>query len=96
MEAINKIQTKNKKIYSDFEYVKSNIFQENVTSINSLLFGQGIKINNSPFIYQDEKDKKIIYQQLNVSLKHLQILKYFISLEAFFILLFILSIFYFT
>ena len=58
MEAINKIQTKNKKIYSDFVYVKSNIFQENVTSNNSLLFGQGIKINNSPFIYQDEKDKK--------------------------------------
>ena len=58
MEESNTIQAKNTKIYYDYASFKGNTFEENVKSINSLLFGQGIKISDSPFIYLDEKDKK--------------------------------------
>ena len=58
MEESNKEQKQKTKIYYDYGSFKGSVFEENVTSINSLLFGQGIKISYSPFIYRDEKDKK--------------------------------------
>ena len=51
----------NKKVakkYYDSRKFKGNTFEQNIAAINNMLFGQGIKISDSPFIIIDEKDQK--------------------------------------
>ena len=63
MEESNKEQKQKTKIYYNYGSFKGSVFEENVTSINSLLFGQGIKISYSPLLFIEmKKIKKIIYQ----------------------------------
>lgn len=58
MQTNQENNTKRTKIYCDIAFFKGNTFERNIKSINNLLFGQGIKISNLPFIYFDEKEKK--------------------------------------
>ena len=46
------------KKYYDSRKFKGNTFEQNIAAINNMLFGQGIKISDSPFIIIDEKDQK--------------------------------------
>ena len=51
----------NKKVakkYYDSRKFKGNTFEQNIAAINNMLFGQGIKISDTPFIIIDEKDQK--------------------------------------
>ena len=51
----------NKKVakkYYDSRKFKGNTFEQNIAAINNMLFGQEIKISDTPFIIIDEKDQK--------------------------------------
>ena len=65
MEAENSINLKEKKeevgnlkLYEDYKSFQGITFENNINSTNSLLFGQGLKISDTPFIIKEENSGK--------------------------------------
>ena len=51
-------EKKGQKIYCDYKEFKGNTFETNINSINDLLLGSALRISNTQFIFEDEKDGK--------------------------------------
>ena len=66
MEAENIINLKEKKeeeagnlkLYEDYKSFQGITFENNINSTNRLLFGQGLKISDTPFIIKEENSDK--------------------------------------
>ena len=47
------------KVYEDYYSFQGITFENNINSMNGLLFGQGLKISDTPFIIKEENSDKI-------------------------------------
>ena len=57
------------KYFEDYKSFKGKTFENNINAINSLLFGQGLKISEIPFFYKDEGDEKIYLSANLITIK---------------------------
>ena len=56
------------KLYDDYESFQGITFENNINSVNHLLFGQGLKISDIPFIIKEEKTHKNILAVNRISI----------------------------
>ena len=77
MEAENSINLNKKKekedeglkLYEDYKSFQGITFENNINSINHLLFGQGLKISDTPFIIKEENSDKNILAVNQIHIK---------------------------
>ena len=69
LDSQKKIGTNEPKIYEDYKSFKGTTFENNINCINHLLFGQGLKISDIPYIIKEEKSDKNILAINRINIK---------------------------
>ena len=69
IDSLKENGTNEPKMYEDYKSFQGTTFEKNINSINHLLFGQGLKISDIPYIIKEENSDKNILAINRINIK---------------------------